>query len=76
MEVTKYYELEIGELYPSGPASLVIGRFEFDSLVQVKYFLKKIRQSIAGAYKLYETVGEWNMETGAITYTRTQMTSL
>lgn len=73
MEAVKYYELEISSA--SEIASLVLGKFQFNTLMEVKLFMKKSRQSY-GAYKLYKVVGTWNMETGVITYTRTQVISL
>ena len=76
MEAVKYYELRIANnVFPSNYVPL-----QFSTTLEVKLFMKKIRNITATnagvTFKLYEVVGTWNMESGGITFTTTQVTSL
>lgn len=74
MEAVKYYELRVYDVFPSNYIPI-----QFNTILEVKLFMKKIRNNIAGIstkFKLYEVVGTWNMESGGISFTTTQVTSL
>ena len=76
MEAVKYYELRLANnIVPTNYVPL-----QFSTILAVKLFMKKLR-NVTGAnagvtFKLYEVVGTWNMSTGGITFTTTQVTSL
>ena len=63
----EYYRLDIQLQSP------VITSFVFDTLLQVKLFMKHLLSNNSLVFYLYKVTVNWNMDTGAISQTSTKV---